>query len=67
MHFDPVTRVFDLSDGLKDIFLPRFFFSRLYLSDSIFFKDSLDCNVHNLMKRFFPDEDCHGSKKKTFF
>ena len=42
MHFDPVTRVSDLSDGLQDTPMCRFFFSRLYLSDLIFFKDSLD-------------------------
>ena len=46
MHFDPVARVSDLSDGIQDTPLWRFFFSRLYLSDSIFFfKDSLDLNV----------------------
>ena len=42
MHFDPVTRVADLSDGLQDSPLRRFFFSRFYLPDSIIFEDCLD-------------------------
>ena len=42
MDFNPVTRVPDLSDGLQETPLGRTFFSRLFLSDSIFFKENLD-------------------------
>ena len=56
MHLDPVTKASDLSDRLQDTALWRFFFNRLYLSDSIFFKDSLDWY-----------KGCHENKKKTFF
>ena len=42
MHLEPVTRVSDLSGRLQDIPLTRFFFIRIYLSDCIIFKNSLD-------------------------
>ena len=42
MLFDPVAKVLELSDEPQDIPLQRFFFRKLYLSDSIFFKNRLD-------------------------
>ena len=42
MYFEPVTRVSDLSGGLQDIPLRPYFFIRIYLSDYIIFKNSLD-------------------------
>ena len=63
MHFVSITRVSDLSDGVQDTPLRRFFFSSLYLSDCIFFKDILD----DLMRTFFLNKCCDGNRKKTFF
>ena len=66
MDFASFTRVPDVSDGLQDTTLCRFFFSRLYLSDSIFYKDSLEtAKVNDSMKRFFPNKSYHGNRKKT--
>ena len=67
MHFDRITRVSDLSDGLQDTPLRQFYFSRLYLSDCIFSKIVWTYKLHDLMKIFFPKKCFHGNRRKTFF
>ena len=67
IHFDPVTRVSDLSDGLQDTPLHRFFFSRLIYMIPFVSRIVWIDKLHNLMKRFSPNNGCHGNKKKISF
>ena len=61
MHFDPITKVRDLSNGAQDATLS------LYLFDSIFRGLVWIDKPHDLKKEFFPNNGCHDNIKNTTF
>ena len=63
MHFNPVTRVSDLSDGYK-IHLFDNFSSVDFIYLILFLSLDID-KLHDLMKKFFLIEGSHGNTKKT--
>ena len=53
MHFDPVTRVSDLSDGLQDTPLWQFFFSTCFIYLMPFFQESSGLTSCIIWWRYF--------------